>query len=173
MPLALTDPRWSSLKGSYGGVADVLKWLDEAYASGMTSDLLGDLINEVQHQGDSSSAMYALAPHLVQLAQDADPEMKLSILTSAGLIYASAGKDGWADCEDFLEDEMREIAPAAASALASFLPATEEFVEFQWGVAALAGLLGHDSFARLLCNLDLFEGKFHHQLLDHPIPVYP
>lgn len=51
MPLALTDPRWSELKSSYNGTEDVVTWLTEAYQHGLAEESLGDLINEVQHQG--------------------------------------------------------------------------------------------------------------------------
>lgn len=37
----------------------VVVWLKDAYDTGMTSELLGSLINEIQHQGDPSEAMYA------------------------------------------------------------------------------------------------------------------
>lgn len=70
MPIELTDPAWAELEGSYGTIKDVIKWLHQAYSpSGLNNQLLGNLINEVKHQGDSSSAMYAVAPHLIDLAK--------------------------------------------------------------------------------------------------------
>jgi hypothetical protein len=65
MPLALTDPRWNELRTSYGSTKDVVAWLAEAEREGAVSDeRLGDLINEVQHQGGTSTAMYASRPIL-------------------------------------------------------------------------------------------------------------
>jgi hypothetical protein len=71
MPLALTDPRWNDLRTSYGETTDVIAWLTEAQRAGLSEDQLGDLINEVQHQGGTSTAMYAVAPHLIALARRA------------------------------------------------------------------------------------------------------
>ncbi len=79
MPLSLTDPRWSELQSSYGGTEDVVAWLTEAQQEGgLSSERLGDLINEVQHQGDTSTAMYTVATHLIDLARGATPEDALS-----------------------------------------------------------------------------------------------
>src|SRR5689334_4305576 len=73
MPLALDDPRWNALLTAYGlSCDDVIKWLRKAYQEGMTSELLGDIINDIQHQGDTSQSMYAVAPHLIALASDSD-----------------------------------------------------------------------------------------------------
>jgi len=74
MPLPLADPRWSELHGCYNGTDDAVAWLTEAYEQGGLSDeRLGDLINEVQHQGDKSTAMSAVATHLIELARRAPP----------------------------------------------------------------------------------------------------
>lgn len=59
MPLPLTDLRWNELDASYGGTGDVVAWLAEAYAKGLSDTRLGDLINEIQHQGDTTTAMYS------------------------------------------------------------------------------------------------------------------
>lgn len=172
MTLELNDPRWNDLEGSYGGVADVLIWLNKAYEQGgLTDELLGNLINEVQHQGDSSSAMYAVAPHLIELSINAEPRLKIALLTHAGVIFAEGEKDGRADCPDFIEDDFLACAPHGAGLLAPILAETEDFQEFQWAVAALAGFLGHDLFARLLGNLELYEGEFHYALINDTLPV--
>ena len=92
MPLPLTDPRWSELQSSYNGTEDVVTWLTEAYEQGgLSRERLGDLINEAQHQGDTSTAMYAVATHLIELARRAPrPEDALNLLTHAGVIYANS-----------------------------------------------------------------------------------
>ena len=98
---------------------------------------------------------------------------RLSLLTHAGVVYAYAERDGYADCLDEVEDDFRESAVRGAKLLAPLLTETGSFAEFQWAVAGLAGFLGHDLFARLIGNLDLYEGEFHYALLDHTIPIDP
>src|SRR5262245_32163094 len=106
MPLALTDPRWIDLHTSYGEASDVVAWLSEAQHEGLPKDRLGDLINEVTHQGGTSTAMYAVAPHLVALARRAKPEDALPILTHAGIIYANAEGSCVVPCPEFLFHEF-------------------------------------------------------------------
>jgi hypothetical protein len=107
MPLPLTDPRWSELHSSYNGTEDVVAWLTEAYAAGgLSSERLGDLINEVQHQGDTSTAMYAVATHLIELARRASPEDALTLLTHAGVIYANSDSSGAVPCPAFLREDF-------------------------------------------------------------------
>src|SRR5262245_35342217 len=105
MPLPLTDPRWSELQSSYDGTEDVVAWLTEAYGEREVSrELLGDIINEVQHQGGTSTAMYAVATHLIELARRASPENALNLLTNAGMIYASSGRTDSVACPEFLRE---------------------------------------------------------------------
>ena len=171
MPLALNDPRWGDLQSSYGDTADVVAWLAEAQQEGgMSDERLGDLINEVQHQGDSSTAMYAVAVHLISLARHASPEAALRLLTHAGLIYADSGHPRAVPCPEFLRGEFAASAPEAARMLSPLIPLTTEFYSLKYAVAALAGLLGHHSFGRFLDGLDLYVGKFHHSLLEKPFP---
>jgi hypothetical protein len=171
MPLALDDPRWNEIKSSYGDTKDVVKWLGEAYREGVTSDRLGDIINEVQHQGDTSSAMYAVAPHLIELSRTAAPEMSLHLLTHAGLICAESQAPRSVSCPKFLANEFQAIAPDAADRLARLLPTIQDFDGFKYAVAALAGFVGHHAFGRLISGLDYFEGEFHHPNLDEPFPL--
>src|SRR5262245_45569925 len=107
MPLSLTDHRWSELQTGYNGTDDVVAWLVEAYEEGGLSDeRLGDLINEVQHQGDTSTAMYAVATHLIELARLASPKEALKLLTHAGVIYANSDCPGAVPCPEFLLDDF-------------------------------------------------------------------
>ena len=171
MPLDLNDPRWQELNSSYGDVSDVVAWLSEACAEGGLSDeRRGDLINEIQHQDGTCTAMYAVALHFVALARDGDDLSALQLLTDAGLIYASAGRPDAVPCPAFLRDEFIQTAPGAARALSELLPQALEFDRFKYGVAALAGFLGHDKFARFLDGLDLHEGRFYHTLLGGAFP---
>lgn len=171
MPLELSDPRWNDLRSAYGDTTDVVAWLTEAYREGeLSCDRLGDLINEVQHQGDTSTAMYAVAAHLIALAQRFTPTQAFPLLTQVGLIYASVGRRDSVPCPAFLQQEFSASAPIAAQQLSELLPLARQFDEFKWAVAALAGLMGHQPFARFLDGLDLYEGRFHHASIEGPFP---
>lgn|GEM_PF-2273138 len=171
MPLSLTDPRWSELRSSYDGTEDVVAWLTEAYEKrGLSGERLGDLINEVQHQGGTSTAMYAVATHFIELARHASPEDALGLLTHAGFIYANSDGPGAVPCPPFLRNEFSASASEGAKLLAPLLPLATDFDSYKWAVAGLAGFLGHHSFARFLDGLDFYEGKFHHQLIGGPFP---
>jgi hypothetical protein len=172
MPLSLTDPRWSELRSAYGSTDDVVAWLTEAQQDGrLSSERLGDLINEVQHQGDTSTAMYAVATHLIELARRATPEEALTLLTHAGVIYANSATPGAVPCPAFLGEEFRASASDGAKMLAPLLPLTTDFDAYKWAVAGLAGFLGQHEFARFLDGLDFHEGRFHHLLFGRPFPA--
>ena len=171
MPLALTDPRWNEIQGSYGDTADVVVWLTEAQdKGGLTDERLGDLINEVAHQGGTSTAMYAVAPYLISLARGATPESALMLLTHAGMIHANSDLPGAVPCPAFLQAEFTMSASDGARLLAPLLPLAVDFDAYKWAVAGLAGFMGHRSFARFLDGLDLYEGNFHHMLIGGPFP---
>jgi hypothetical protein len=170
MPLALTDPRWNDLRTSYGETTDVVAWLTEAQEQGLPEDRLGELINEVQHQGGTSTAMYAVAPHLIALARRAKPEHALPILIQAGNIYAIAEGTCIVPCPEFLFHEFVAAARAGAELLAPLIPTTTDFDGFKWAISAMAAFLGHCKFARFLDGLELYHGDFHHVLLDEPFP---
>jgi hypothetical protein len=171
MPLSLTDPRWRELRSSYNGTGNVVAWLAEAYEQGDLSDeRLGDMINEVQHQGGTSTAMYAVVPHLMELARNAPPPKALALLTHAGLIHAHSDGPGAVPCPPFLRDDFAASASEGAKMLAPLLPLARGFDAYKWAVAGLAGFTGHHSFARFLDGLDLYNGQFHHVLLDGPFP---
>jgi hypothetical protein len=170
MPLALTDPRWNELRSSYGDITDIVAWLTEAQQNGLSNDRLGDVINEVQHQGGTSTAMYAVATHLIALAHRSTPEVALALLTHAGMIYANSEGSGVVPCPEFLQHEFAASASIGAKMLAPLIPLATNFDSLKWAIAALAGFMGHYSFARFLDGLDLYQGQFHHSLLDEPFP---
>jgi len=171
MALPLTDPRWSELQSSYDGTEDVVAWLTEAYdEGGLSSERLGDLINEVQHQGGTSTGMYAVATHLIELARRVSPKDALTLLTHAGIIHANAGEQGAVPCPAFLREEFIASAHDGAKMLSPLLPLATDFDSYKWAVAGLAGFMGHSNFARFLDGLDYYEGKFHHILIGGPFP---
>lgn len=174
MPLSLTDPRWSELRSSYGDTENIVAWLTEAQqAGGLSGARLGDLINEVQHQGDTSTAMYAVAVHLIELARQSSPEDALTLLTQAGVMYANAYRPGAVSCPAFLQGEFTASAANGAQLLAPLLPLATDFAAYKWAVAGLAGFIGQHRFARFLDGLDFFEGRFCHTGLPEPFPPEP
>jgi hypothetical protein len=171
MPLPLNDPRWSELRSSYNGTEDVVRWLTEAYEEGgLSGERLGDLINEVQHQGGTSTAMYAVATHLIELARRATPNDALELLTHAGLIYANSQGPSAVPCPEFLREDFVASASEGAKLLSPLLQLATDFDRYKWAVAALAGFIGHHSFARFLDGLDYYKGQFYHNSLDEPFP---
>lgn len=171
MPLSLDDPRWGELRSSYGDTKDVIAILSEAHQFGkLSNERLGDLINEVQHQGDSSTAMYAVATHLIELARQAAPDCALNLLTHAGIIYANSDSPGSVKCPTFLQEEFNKSASFGAEMLAPLLLLANDIDSFKWAVAGLAGFLGQHQFGRFLSGLDYYEGRFYHALLPEPFP---
>jgi hypothetical protein len=170
MPLALTDPRWLDLRTSYGDTTDIVAWLTDAQQNGLSDDRLGELINEVQHQGGTSTAMYAVATHLIALARRATPQAALGLLTHAGMIYANSEGRCVVPCPEFLRHEFAASGSTGAEMLAPLIPSTTDFDSTKLAIAALAGFMGHCSFARFLDGLDLYQGQFTHALLDEPFP---
>lgn len=171
MPLALTDPRWSDLRSTYGDTEDIVAWLTEAYAHGLPSEGLGNLLNEVQHQGGTCTAMYAVAAHLIELADQTAPERALELLIHAGLIYANSNAPEAVRCPEFLRNEFAVYANEGAKRLAPLLTITKGFDNYKWAVAGLAGFLGQNEFARFLDGLDYYEGRFYHLLIEGPFPL--
>ena len=173
MPLSPTDPRWSELPGSYGHSDDIVKWLAEATQTGsVTDDRIGDLVNEVAHQGDASLALYAVVPHFIEFAKNAKRETAVTLLTHAGLLCADADRAMLRPCPDFVLAEYREAAEEGARLLAPLLAEIDEFNSMKYAVAAVAGFKGNWEFARVLETLELFEGKFHHPWFERPMSPY-
>ena len=170
MVLSLTDPRWNELPGSYGKSDDVVKWLAEAEkAGGLSDDRLGDLVNEVAHQGDASLALYAVVPYFVEFAKDADTKEAIAFLTHAGLLCAKARRVRSPPCPEFIASEFHWAAGEGARLLAPLLVEAQGFDDFKYAVAALAGFLGQWEFARLLETLELHENQFHHPWFEQPM----
>jgi hypothetical protein len=171
MPLDLDDPRWNDLEGSYGDTAKVVSWLREIYETrSPTDDLIGNLVNEVQHQGSTSTAMYAVAVHFIAMARDAPPETALDLLVHAGLVYADSGGPDAAACPSFIRSEFDLSAAEGKRMLSALLPTISDFDTFKYAVAALAGFAGYHAFGRLLVGFEFYEGRFHHDALSEPFP---
>jgi hypothetical protein len=154
MPLDLDDPRWSELKGSYGDTRKVVAWLREMYETKSPNhDLIGNLVNEVEHQGDTSTAMYAVAVHFVAIARDLPPDTALELLVLAGLTHAASGRPTAAACPTFLRSEFDLSASDGKRMLSALLPTISDFDVFRDAIAALAGFAGHHALGRLIVSL--------------------
>ncbi len=170
MPLSLNDPRWAQLSGSYGNTKDIVAWLSDAYAGGgMSEERLGELVNEVQRQGGTSTAMYAVAGHLLELARAAEPKAALGLLTQAGCIHAAARGLRAIPCPSFLEAEFLASVRTGAKQLTALLPDLNELADFHYAVTGLAGLVGHHAFGRFLMGVNFYQGKFFHSSVEGEI----
>lgn len=174
MPLPLDDARWKTLQTAYHlPCDDVVVWLSTAYRSGMTDEMLGDIINDIQHQGDTSEAMYAVAPHLVALAGERTDAGAVHLIIQAGLIYASAAAKAAVPCPHDLLAEFEAAKEVGKRITLKLLAGTYEFDDFKYLIAGLAGFSGHERFGRLLEGFEFFENQFEHPLMDGPIEDEP
>lgn len=172
MPLDLKDARWAELPGSYGHSRDVVAWISEAVeAKSLSGDRLGDVINEVCHQGDASLALYAVVPHFVGLASLVKPSEVIDLLIHAGLLCASTGQAKAPACPAFLLADYKEASDKGAELLAPHISKVEEFETFKYSVAALAGFMGYTNFGRFLEPFELYNGEFHHPWFTRPRPA--
>ena len=174
MPLSLNDNRWQTLTTAYKMPAtDVVEWLGTAYRTGMTDELLGDIINDVQHQGHTSEAMYPTSSHLLALAEDRDGNLALQMIIQAGLTCASSQSKTAVPCPPDLESEFANTKEIGRRMALSQLAHDHDFDNFKYLLAALAGFSGHGRFGRIIEGFDLYENQFHHALLDDPLDDEP
>ena len=171
MTLALDNSRWSTLTTAYGGGCDeLLGWLRHAYAEGMTDERLGDIINEVQHQGDTSEAMYAVAPHLLALADSAAPKMARELAIHAGLIHCSSQTLNAVGCPEDLRAEFDQSAETGRRRLMETLPSAQCFDDMKYDFAAIAGFMGQGRFGLVIEGIEFFEDQFYQSAFEEPIP---
>ena len=141
-----------------------------AYEGQLTPDLLGDIINDIQHQGDTTQAMYAVAPHLVALSQQYSGDIGRDACILAGLIAASSQCSSAEVCPANIRPEFDQCLALGYQTILRHLDAPTDFDNFKYLVAALAGFSAHGRFGRILADFELFEGEFHHSSLDEPFP---
>jgi hypothetical protein len=171
MPLPLEDSRWLTLKTAYrGGCDELVVWLQKAYDDGMTKSVLGDIINEIAHQGDTSEAMYAVVPHLLAMTEVAGPRAAHDLLINAGLIHCLSQVPGAIQCPDDLKGDFARSATVGREKLMEMLTSAVDFDEFKYEVAALAGFMGHGRFGLVVEGVEFFEDQFYHSAFEDPIP---
>ena len=164
--LTLNDPIWATLETSYGTNCDDLrKWLRACEEGEITKELLGDIINDANHQGDTSPAMYAVAVMLIQLAGDTPRPLRRSLLVAAGMLHADAAKPTAAACPAELRQRFDASAAVGRDLLLESY-ADGSFVGHIYYLAALSAFTGYPAFGRLLEGFDLDEGRHWHVWLD-------
>lgn len=170
--IPLDDPRWFDLESLYGhSCLGILEMLQTAYAAELTTDLLDSIIDEIMHQGDPSQAMYAVAPHLLELSRFHHGETALLLMAHAGAIHSLSQCDPSVPCPGPVMKEFEASARLGAALVCRHLPEAAKFEDFQNLPSALAGFLGHGRFGRLLGGFDLYEGKFYHLAFDQPFDL--
>ena len=152
---------------------DVVQWLGTAYRSGMTDELLGEIVNEVEHQGDTSEAMYPTASHLLALAKQSNNDLARQLIIQAGLTCAAAQSPVAVPCPPDLESDFASTKELGRKMALSQLASDHDFDNFKNLLAALAGFSGHGRFGRIIEGFDLYENQFHHALLDDPFDDEP
>jgi hypothetical protein len=171
MLIALDDPRWSELQTAYHQPCDeLLTWLQTAYNGDLTSDLLGDIINDIQHQGDTSTSMYAVAPHLLELATTYNVKMSRELVIHSGLVYASSSADGAIPCPSSIAGEFGQSAQRGLKMAAAFLMDDTDDTWFKYLLAAIAGFAGHGRIGRFLEGIEFADDGIWCPYLDDPIP---
>lgn len=169
MPMPLDDPRWSLLTTAYGDTTDLRDFLRQAYAQGLQDDLLGEIMNQVCHQGDSSTAMYAAPAHLLELAWETKEPLRTEVIICAGMIYGNACLPDAPACPDFLRDDFEVTREPLLEAMRGSLTGELSFSDLQYRFAAIAGLLRHGRFGRVIEGIDFHEDRFYHTGADEPI----
>jgi len=167
----LDDARWDDLKTAYHRhCGELLEWLHVAYNGNLTSDLLGDVINETQHQGDTSTSMYAVAPHLLELATKYNTDLSRELVIHAGLIYASSTSDNAISCPAELLDDFKLSSGRGLQLVSAlFLHDTDPTI-FKYLLAATAGFAGHGRIGRFIEGLEFEADGVWCSHLDDPIP---
>lgn len=103
--LELESPTWATFSHAYGDASDIPKLLIKLRTASENewSDVNDELMSAILHQGDTYTATYAAAPHLVKLASDYGPCWQSDDLLQA-IGYASRGGPGPVVPESLDED---------------------------------------------------------------------
>ena len=155
MTVPLDDDRWCYLETAYHQPCDeLLAWLRSAYQGNLDRALLSEIINEIQHQGDSSTSMYAVAPHLLDLADICDRELSQQLIIHSGLIYAAATAPNAVPCPDSVARDFESSSKRGLEMASNLLLDRSDIAWFKYLLAAIAGFAGHGRLGRLLEGLE-------------------
>ena len=169
--LSLNDPVWYELTSAYGGdCEDLLEWLRTAASGGFSRKLLDDIVNDANHQGDTSTSMYAVAIVLIDLAARQSEVMRSACLIAAGMLYADSGKPGAVPCPQSLLDKFEASSAAGRRLLLDTGNDRGGFIPHLYFLAALSGFSGYKKFGRLLEGFDESNGEYCHTWIDGVLP---
>jgi len=138
----------------------------------MTDDDLGDILNEVHHQGDITDALYAVAPHFVEIALLHPGKIADEMIIHLGLIHAETSPLEEVDCPDFLRSDYIESRDRGLALLLKKLPEARGFVDVKYRLNAIAGFMGEWRLANVLYGLDLFKDQLWLTGMDDPLEDY-
>ena len=169
MPMPLDDPRWSLLNTAYENTAELVDYLRQAYAEGLQQDLLGEIMNQACHQGDSSTAMYAVPAHLLELAWATEEPFRTEVIIYAGMIYGNACQPNAPACPDFLRDDFEVTREPLLEAMRGSLTGELDFYDLKYRFVAIAGLVGHGRFGEVIEGIEFHKDRFYHNGWDEPI----
>jgi hypothetical protein len=117
--LELNSPDWAAYRHAYGEASDIPALFARLRAAtpGEWDEVNAELTNAVMHQGDVYTATYAIAPHLLQYAEELGPGKQSDELLFT-IAYASRGGPGpdvpealeeaWEDAQDDARDLILE-----------------------------------------------------------------
>lgn len=170
MPVALDDPRWSDLRTAYNQTCkELISWLSIAYEENLTDELLGDIINEVQHQGDTSTAMYAVAPHLLELSKCYPAEISFELVIHAGMMYAAASDLNAIKCPSAIWDEFHQSSKYGMELSSKLLTRELDTDWFKYLLAAISGFAGQGRIGRFLLGIEFADDGIHSPFLSEPM----
>lgn len=166
--IALTDPKWSELRGNYGSGTGVAELIVKAQDGAPVNEWYEELFQGLCHQETVSEVAYFAAPHLVEIASSPHAPRR-DILILLGACYANAGSPIAAELEEDWHAPTRKIislsaeadyewqvsARKAISLLVELLAVPQPELELRYLLSALAAFHGYQWLAKKLETLDV------------------
>ena len=137
--LELNSPDWAKYTHAYGEASDLPALFAKLRAAtpGEWDEVNLELTNAIMHQGDVYTATYAIAPHLLQYAEELGPGEQSDDLLFT-IAYASRGGPG-PDVPDALEEAWEDAQDDARDLILERLLRAEVSEEYAGNL--IAGLL--------------------------------
>ncbi len=157
--LPLSSPRWVGLTHAYGDAADIPGLLERAPAdtrpAGQPQSAWFDLWSALCHQGDTYTASYAAAPHLVAMARTWTPRRQYEpLLLVASIEQARLEGRGPVVPADLAASYTNAVAEARRLAEAALPQAWDDDSRTAFA-GSLAALSGDAAGARAIFDADL------------------